>query len=519
MKRLVFWILLATVLMTACDAPLSAPGLALQTSDDKEAASEMDFLNSESAAKVSTGSKTGSCWATSRESLTAYEESSSTTEVSGTVDAGLTILILGRTQDGWLGFDLADEQAIGQGRERLHWYHPNWSSLIFEPPGCESELPYLPSYDSLATSTYNAPVTTGTPPHPDAQPKQETSGANEAPVILLLTDQGKGHLGDIYAWDVATQTLKQLTSWGYNFAPSVSPDGQWLAYRSVSQAAVGAMTQEQATFVEHLANIWLLNPYTEEAIRIAEQPQDAAYGSGKLISRYDPLWAPDGSFVAWFEGAEGDPDPKQIAIYTLSSKSTTTFPVNLSPCCPGWPVLYLGHSGLAVVNREGTPPDTEEVIYLFDTQGQQLARLTSSFFPEYGWITDSSNREYLGGIVNGVLTVIDPLGSTQPITIQGYAELYNPMAPDGLSAYSMGVPGQWAIARQGRHIADINTVRDISIAPDGQAIVYRYNEEEMLLQGGLLSVYLIEGQTVPISPQLRMLAATWGATAWRTHPQ
>ena len=125
-------------------------------------------------------------------------------------------------------------------------------------------------------TTYPTPILINTPP------ENNPSVSSDAPVILLLTSQ-KGSYGDIYTWNGASQSLKQLTSWGYNFAPRVSPDGKWLAYLSMSQAAVDAMVQEQAINVYAISNIWLYNLDTEEAIRIAEQPQNATIKSGDLI--------------------------------------------------------------------------------------------------------------------------------------------------------------------------------------------------------------------------------------------
>jgi hypothetical protein len=353
------------------------------------------------------------------------------------------------------------------------------------------------------------------------QPENNPSGSTSAPVILLLTSQ-KGSVGDIYTWNMASGSLKQLTSWGYNFVPRVSPDGKWLAYLSMSQAAVSAMTQGQAMNVYTLANIWLLNPYTEEAIRIAEQPQNATIKSGDLINRGSPVWSPDGSSVAWIEsGVHGE----RVAIYTLASKNTTMFPLNLPPgCCEGAsPALYFGRSGIAITNQEGTPTTTNEVIYVFNSLGRQLAKIASAgnfSIRDMGWITDGNN-EYLGGHdMNGVLTVVDPLGNPQLVTPQGYPEMYNPNAPDGLSAYPVKYPSQWALTRHGQKLAEINDIwdpSDISIAPDGQGIVYRPIVEGEYLPGDKLFVYLVNGQTVPIIPQLRVLAVTWGATAWRIH--
>jgi Tol biopolymer transport system component len=392
------------------------------------------------------------------------------------------------------------------------------SLLLFLSSGCSVPVS-TPTAIPTAIPTTVSP-TINPPPVLSTPSESNTFSPTSVPVILLLTDR-KGSLGDIYTWNIASQSLKQLTSWGFNSAPHVSPDGKWLAYSSVSQAAVTAMTQGQAVNADSLANIWLLNPSTEEAIRIADQPQNATYASGNLISRQGPVWSPDGTSVAWIEE---DTHGERVAIYTLSSKSTTTFPLNLPPeCCEGaTPTLYLGRSGIAITNQEGTPSHTDEVIYVFNTLGQQLAKIApgENFYVYMGWITDGNNHEYLGGDVNGVLTVVDPLGNPQLVTSQGYPEMYNPNAPDGLAAYPVKYPSQWAITRHGQKLAEINDVwaaSDISIAPDGQGIVYQQKVEAANVPGGKVFAYIVNGQTVPIIPQLRVLAVTWGATAWRIH--
>ena len=399
-------------------------------------------------------------------------------------------------------------------------FHISSLLLLFLSSGCS-----VPTLTPTAIPTpirTTASPTTNTPPALRTEPENNTSSPTSAPVFLLLKN-GKGDLGDIYSWNIASQSLKQLTSWGYNAAPNVSPDGRWLAYSSVSQAAVTAMTQGQAINADNLANIWLLNPYTEEAIRITEQPQNATYASGSLIGRGMPVWSPDGTSIAWIEN---DVHGKRVAIYTLSSKNTITFPLNLPPgCCEGASAeLYRGRSGITITNQEGTPLNSEQVIYIFNVQGQQLTKLApgGNFFLRYGWITDSNNHEYLGGDVSGVLTVFAPSGNVQPVTPEGYPEMYSPITPDELSIHPAKNPSLWTITRQGQSLADINNIKDatnISIAPDGQGIVYRPNAEGEDFPGNKLFVYLANGQTVPIIiPQLlSVIDIKWGATAWRIH--
>lgn len=327
-------------------------------------------------------------------------------------------------------------------------------------------------------------------------------------------------MGDIYKYDVATRSIKQLTTWGYNFVPVVSPNGQWLAYLSVSQAAVNAMQSGNTMNAQVYANIWLFNPYTEDAVRIADQPANASYASGNLIGRTTtPVWSPDGGSVAWIEG---DNQGLRLGIYMLASKSAATYPLNLPAiCCEGgsWALLW-GRSGIAVMGNEGTFDHAEQVVYVFSPRGERLSRtvLATDTYLEYGWASDNSNHEYLAGVTNGELTVVDPF-SNGGIAIRGYPELYSINAPNGMAVHQGRDPSVWTITRQGQNLTDLNNLtdlRNLSIAPDGSGVL---NIQGDYLRGGNLFAVLANGQTVQITPPARLITATWGASVWRIHPQ
>ena len=71
--------------------------------------------------------------------------------------------------------------------------------------------------------------------------------------------------GDLWKFNLAENTSTQLTDWGYNGGPILSPDGSKLVYLSttaefVAQYIAGTATQTGGSAP---ANIWLMNITTE----------------------------------------------------------------------------------------------------------------------------------------------------------------------------------------------------------------------------------------------------------------
>src|SRR5437899_735992 len=114
--------------------------------------------------------------------------------------------------------------------------------------------------------------------------------------------------GDLWSWNGTGRTLQQLTTWGYNEIPAISPDGQWIAYRSYARITVDWLhtIKGGSCDCDFPANIWLLNTLTGETSRVVDQPPGASYSgpdddSGHYVLRSAAVWSPDGKWLAWTE--------------------------------------------------------------------------------------------------------------------------------------------------------------------------------------------------------------------------
>ena len=118
--------------------------------------------------------------------------------------------------------------------------------------------------------------------------------------------------GDLWKFNLAENISTQLTDWGYNSGPILSPDGSKLVYLSttaefVAQYNAGTATQTGGSAP---ANIWLMNIATEHLTLIADQADAGATGYLRSL----PVWSPDSQKLAWLQL---DPSTQALDAATL----------------------------------------------------------------------------------------------------------------------------------------------------------------------------------------------------------
>lgn len=125
--------------------------------------------------------------------------------------------------------------------------------------------------------------------------------------------------GDLWKFNITNNTATQLTQWGYNGGPVLSPDGSKIAYLSTPSELIDKVNNgTPPSFAGSApANIWIMDVATEAFTRVADQT-----GSGELgYLRSVPAWSPDSRKLIW---SQLDPniqalDKATLQIYDLNT--------------------------------------------------------------------------------------------------------------------------------------------------------------------------------------------------------
>jgi hypothetical protein len=355
------------------------------------------------------------------------------------------------------------------------------------------------------------------------------------PIILTLN-------GDLWSWEGVSEPLRQLTSWGLNDRPILSPDGTKVAY--LSTARVWAEWQQRCRcgsggYALPL-NIWVLDVPSSQTFRVADQPPDARFDGPsdprKYITRSSPEWSPDSRYLAWtdlsIDTVNGPDDPlrwtAQLVVFDLVNKTTHILASNLIPPARAEPIyVSWGKPGIAL--KVGVEEDYNRGsaldLLLYDISGKLLARIDLDVLPNVGleWIT-YQDHSYL-------INTDEPdqwlnWSTAQAEDVPGAVEMYSLSAPNGASFFrdvdrwKLALPGQTPMALDDGFGVD-------AISRDGQSVLLAHTEYDQTTFTSLTTLVLRSAdRTVQLGKYTGQLGentgisgVVWGPIGWRIRPK
>ncbi|HLU11348.1 MAG TPA: hypothetical protein VK003_16865 [Oceanobacillus sp.] len=340
----------------------------------------------------------------------------------------------------------------------------------------------------------------------------------DAPLILWVR-------GDLYAVSDLTTSPVQLTQNGTISGPTLSPDGNMIAYKAAASIGLQALDRVQATgFIAEFdlpGDIYMLNVAAQQTVLVAGQPDDASlFVEGvpdNAIVRSSPAWSPDNAMLAWTELDFGE-DSTRLITFDFATRTQSAIANNLPIEVVGGtaPDVRWGTGGIAIIG------DASELL-IYDTDGTLLS--TPQLTPqedenpqEYAWI--EGDDQSLFGVLysSGRWSLYDPLtGIEQQTTAEpllvGTAE--NALAlrfgalPD-VGIFWETVDSSGATTASGAFPTPPSRV---TLSPSGREVAFIGYPDF-----GGVAVWR-NGEIIPVSGtgsnDLAVGAILWGATAWR----
>lgn len=151
-----------------------------------------------------------------------------------------------------------------------------------------------PAAPTPAQADLPAPGVTRQPADPTPSVVIPVAGPSPAPQLAFIVGNPTQPFGDIAVAAPDGGGFRQLTTYGYNQDPVLSPDGERVAYRSIP-ASIAGQPDALARLGEGHFNIWVISSDGAQAWKLTE---------GEVV-RGVPAWSPDSRRVAFAEGVDG----------------------------------------------------------------------------------------------------------------------------------------------------------------------------------------------------------------------
>jgi hypothetical protein len=340
----------------------------------------------------------------------------------------------------------------------------------------------------------------------------------EAPLILWVR-------GDLYAVRDLTALPVQLTQNGTISGPTLSHDGNMIAYKAAAPVGLQVLDRVQTSgFIAEFdlpGDIYALNVSAQQTALVAGQPEGASlFVEGvqdNAIVRSTPVWSPDSTILAWTELGFGN-DSTRLVVFDFAARTQSIIVDALPVEIVGGsaPDVKWGTGGIAIIG------DSSELL-IYATDGNlrstlQLTQQEDETPQEYAWI-DNSDSSLFGVLYSsGRWSLFDPATGLEqqtqdtPLlvsTAENSLGLRFGALPDvGIFWETVELSG--ATTTSGAFPAPPSRV---TLSPSGREVAFIGYPD----YGGV--AFWRDGEVIPVpgtgSSSLAAGAVLWGATNWQ----
>jgi hypothetical protein len=353
------------------------------------------------------------------------------------------------------------------------------------------------------------------------------------PIIIL-------NEGDLWAWDGSGKGLQQMTDWGYNQEPVLSPDGQHLAYMAWSSITVDALQREGAVGGGEVpGDIKVLDVASQQETVVAAQPSGASFFNQGIndnaVIRSKPAWSPDGTQLAWTEYDYPGVGVSRVVVYDLATAALSTVVPDL-PAQAGVPVpmeIAWGETGLilrSTVTNLQNPDLVDDNFLVYGTNGALRAAVpvpqTEERFMTNFVVVTYDAKEFIAVLYNtDEWDLFEPLtGEAQPAPRP--PEVYCLTAPDNSISLSPkpdeigdGVDYQ-LLDVDGNPVGNpinlgVNYEGRMALSPDGNAAAFVEYDSQRSSYDSSVTIWNNGEISAKFEVNPGSFSFLWGPTGWR----